>query len=412
MRKIFSLGNLLFATVLTISASDATASIPLAGIYEMNDKADMSKHQMYLELDFINSRPDFTQTFTGKRAEFKLLPSDFMRAKKLSRKFKGTTAPGFGKYRHHMLFSSSEEFRITNPRLKRGIILVDWENTLGNKGEAIIIPNPDGSLVTYGLTTFDRLIGPDGHKLTLVRNLLTDTGNGGGNGDNKDKNKPETIQVDSDFAEEIKTICAYPGVPDAIRRLRELPDDNAPSAPASAVPSAPAASAPTESAPASTESAPAKPKTTGSPEAGRTGTTSGGSKPATASANKDNDTFNTFVSNDGSSWKGHMTMAKLGRDGMITASATFSDGGNGTVIMNMSQDIAPGDCHVYHFEYIYYGKVVGNSVVFDKITVTQRRGTPVPNAQPKPIPKNEPNVITLLSPTTFDFAGMKFHKLK
>ena len=58
-----------------------------------------------------------------------MLPSDFMRAKKLSREFKGTTAPGFGKYRHHMLFSSSEEFRITNPRLKKGIILVEWENT-------------------------------------------------------------------------------------------------------------------------------------------------------------------------------------------------------------------------------------------------------------------------------------------
>ena len=52
--------------VMTVTATGASASIPLAGIYEMNDKEDMSKHQMYLELDFINSRPDFTQTFTTK----------------------------------------------------------------------------------------------------------------------------------------------------------------------------------------------------------------------------------------------------------------------------------------------------------------------------------------------------------
>ena len=53
--------------VMTVTATGASASIPLAGIYEMNDKEDMSKHQMYLELDFINSRPDFTQTFTTKK---------------------------------------------------------------------------------------------------------------------------------------------------------------------------------------------------------------------------------------------------------------------------------------------------------------------------------------------------------
>ncbi len=87
-----------------------------------------------------------------------------------------------------MLFSSSEEFRITNPRLKKGIILVEWENTLGKKGEAIIIPQPDGSLVTYGLTTFDWLIGPDGHKLTLVKSLLPDKDNDNSDKPDKEKN--------------------------------------------------------------------------------------------------------------------------------------------------------------------------------------------------------------------------------
>lgn len=80
--------------VMTVTATGASASIPLAGIYEMNDKEDMSKHQMYLELDFINSRPDFTQTFTTKRSEFKLLPSDFMRAKKSAANSRGQRLRG------------------------------------------------------------------------------------------------------------------------------------------------------------------------------------------------------------------------------------------------------------------------------------------------------------------------------
>lgn len=369
--------------VMTVTATGASASIPLAGIYEMNDKEDMSKHQMYLELDFINSRPDFTQTFTTKRSEFKLLPSDFMRAKKLSREFKGTTAPGFGKYRHHMLFSSSEEFRITNPRLKKGIILVEWENTLGKKGEAIIIPQPDGSLVTYGLTTFDRLIGPDGHKLTLVKSLLPDKDNG--NNDKPDKEKTETFTADGGLVQEIITICTYPGgVPDAIKRLRELPDDDTP------------ATAQKPVATAKPQASEKRPATTTIPE------------------DKKDDTFNTFVSNDGSIWRANSTLAKLGlgKTGVMVASATFTDGGNGTVIMNMAQDIAPGNCKVYHFEYIYSGKVVGKTVVFDKITVTVRNGVRDPDARPKPAPKNEPNVITLLSPTTFDFSGLKFTKMK
>ena len=321
--------------VMTLSATGAFAAIPLAGIYEMNDKADGSKHQMYLELDFINSRPDFTQTFTTKRSEFKLLPSDFMRAKKLSREFKGTTAPGFGKYRHHMLFSSSEEFRITNPRLKKGIILVDWENTLGKKGEAIIIPQPDGSLVTYGLTTFDRLIGPDGHKLTLVKSLLPDKDNGGNN-DKADKEQPGTITADGGLVQEIVTICTYPGgVPDAIKRLKEIPDSD----------STDGTPAPGNVAPAAVPEPVASDEPQGSEK-----------RPATApvSEDKKDDTFNTFVREG--IWRASSTLAKLGmgQNGMMTAAATFSDGGNGTVVMNMTQEIAPGDCHTYRFEYVYY----------------------------------------------------------
>lgn len=380
--KILSPNNgfrALCAVVVAFVGIGASASIPIAGIYEMNENLDMSRHQMYLELDFINSRPDFTQTFTGKNSEFKLLPSDFMNAKKLSHRFEGTTAPGFGKYRHKMLFSSSEEFRITNPRLKKGIVLVDWENGDGVKGEAIIIPNPDGSLVTYGLTTFDRLIGPDSLRLEFVRDLLPRNGNSGG------EKEPVTISTDGNFVEEIKTICAYPGVADAIKRLRELPDDGA--APAPATPQEPVASEPV-----GTQASEVSGTSTDKPDK--------------------TDTFHILVGNDGSTWKGSMSLAQFGQSGLMSGSATFADGGDGTLIMNMIQEIAPGGGKVHRFEYIYYGKVVGQAVVFDKIAVAKRDGTPVPGAKPKPVPKGEPNVITLLSPDTFDFSGMKFRKLQ
>lgn len=206
-------------TVMTISASGAFAAIPLAGIYEMDARPDLSKHQMYLELDFINSRPDFTQTFTGKKAEFKLLPADFMNAKKLKTAFKGTSAPGFGKYRQQTLFSNTEEFRITNPRLKKGVVLVDWENTDGIKGEAVIIPQSDGSIITYGLTSFDRLLSPDGHKLQLVKSLLPP--DSGRNFSDYAKSGSATAA----FTEEIKTNCGS-DLKGTLRRLREMPDDS------------------------------------------------------------------------------------------------------------------------------------------------------------------------------------------
>lgn len=388
----------LLTAAAALSCSGAFAAIPLAGIYEMNDCEDMNRHQMYLELDFTNSRPDFTQTFTTKKSEFRLLPADFMNAGKLAKEFKGTKAPGFGKYRHKMLVASSEEFRITNPRSKKGIILVDWEANSGEKGEAIIIRDSDSTLVTYGLTTFDRLIGPDGHKLLLVKNLLPE------------RVKPATTSADGELVKEIITICTYPGkVPEAIKRLKELPDDDA-------VPTAPAK--PAKPATPATPATPAKPKSNAKPDMPVNSAPSTAIPKASTATPRDtvaretDKVFSALVSNDNAVWRGSMNMAKMGRNGVITASATFSDGGKGTVVMNMKQDIAPGDCKVYSFEYLYYGKVVGETVVFDKIAVTKRSNVAVRNPQIKPIPRNEPNVIKLLSPTSFDFFGIKFTKTK
>ncbi|WP_288146136.1 hypothetical protein, partial [Xylanibacter caecicola] len=136
------------ATLFINSTISAQTKINLAGIYELNIKKDGGTHQMYLELDFVNNRPDFTQTFTGKTADLKLLPEDFMNAKKLKQRFKGTTAPGFGRYREKYLLSITEEFRITNPHIKKGIVIADWENEMGKTGKVIIIPNEDGSVIT------------------------------------------------------------------------------------------------------------------------------------------------------------------------------------------------------------------------------------------------------------------------
>lgn len=203
-------------------ALTASASIPLAGIYEMDARPDLSKHQMYLELDFINSRPDFTQTFTEKKSEFKSLPADFMNAKKLKQTFKGTKAPGFGKYRQQSLFANTEEFRVTNPRLKNGVVLVDWENTKGDKGQALIIPRSDGSLVTYGLTSFDRLLSPDGFPLKLVKSLLP-----AGSEDNiADYAGPGSATAA--FIEKTMADCGT-DLKGTIKRLSEMPDASAPS---------------------------------------------------------------------------------------------------------------------------------------------------------------------------------------
>ena len=50
--------------------------------------------------------------------------------------------------------------------------------------------------------------------------------------------------------------------------------------------------------------------------------------------------------------------------------------------------------------------------VYTTDVIVVRNGVRDPDARPKPAPKNEPNVITLLSPTTFDFSGLKFTKMK
>ncbi len=212
--KLTSLVKSCMSIVLCLFAGAvAHAQINLAGVYELNRKIEGSVYQMYLELDFANQRPDFTQTFTTKTAVFKFLPEDFMNAKKLKKCFQGTKASGFGKYRERTLFSLTEEFRITNPYLKGGVIIADWENEVTKTGKVVIIPNEDGSIVTYGLTALDRSLSPDGMRLELVKDLLP----AGAPGHRRQRVKETSI-------DEIKEQCEK-DLPGIICLLQDMPDD-------------------------------------------------------------------------------------------------------------------------------------------------------------------------------------------
>ncbi|MBD5420995.1 MAG: hypothetical protein HDR47_07170 [Bacteroides sp.] len=165
-------GMLFLASLLVSSASFASEPINVAGVYECDAKPNGVRKQMYLTLDFINGTPDFTQVFTEKESSFKRLPKDFMNAKKLSRSFGGSTAPGFGKFREKYLFANTDEFRLTNPRIEDGIIIADWTTDRGEKGECQIIVNEDRSLRILGLTKLSRELSPDDIEIGLVEDRL------------------------------------------------------------------------------------------------------------------------------------------------------------------------------------------------------------------------------------------------
>lgn len=150
----------------------ATAQVPLAGVYEGQMNDNITRKRMYLDIDFINGVPDFTQTFTEKTAPLKILPSDFMNAKKLKKDFKGTTAPAFARYNSKTLFSFTEEIKITNPVLEDGVLMADWINNEGKKGRCFIVVNPDRSLRILGMTSLDRDLGPDNLVMTLVNDKV------------------------------------------------------------------------------------------------------------------------------------------------------------------------------------------------------------------------------------------------
>ncbi len=164
---------LVFAMWLIPSLASGSEPINVAGVYECDMKPNGVRKQMYLTIDFINGNtPDFTQVFTEKESNFKRLPKDFMNAKKLSRSFGGSKAPGFGKFREKYLFANTDEFKLTNPRLEDGIIIADWITDRGDKGECQIIVNEDRSLRILGLTKLSRELSPDDVEIGLVEDRL------------------------------------------------------------------------------------------------------------------------------------------------------------------------------------------------------------------------------------------------
>ena len=162
-------GLLSVGALICSEAHTQAQNMNLAGVYEANEKANGGVRQLYAVLDFNSSQAkDFTQLFTGKTAQFQLLPEDFMNVKKLKKRFAGNTSAGFVRYREKFLLAITEELKLTNPRLEAGMIVADWENHSGVKGTCGIIVKEDKSIEFVGLTNLNRDLNPDGLTVACV----------------------------------------------------------------------------------------------------------------------------------------------------------------------------------------------------------------------------------------------------
>ena len=162
-------GLLSVGALICSEAHTKAQNMNLAGVYEANEKANGGVRQLYAVLDFNTSQAkDFTQLFTGKTAQFQLLPEDFMNVKKLKKRFAGNTSAGFVRYREKFLLAITEELKLTNPRLEAGMIVADWENHSGVKGTCGIIVKEDKSIEFVGLTNLNRDLNPDGLTVACV----------------------------------------------------------------------------------------------------------------------------------------------------------------------------------------------------------------------------------------------------
>ncbi len=162
-------GLLSVGALICSEAHTQAQNMNLAGVYEANEKANGGVRQLYAVLDFNTSQAkDFTQLFTGKTAQFQLLPEDFMNVKKLKKRYAGNTSAGFVRYREKFLLAITEELKLTNPRLEAGMIVADWENHSGVKGTCGIIVKEDKSIEFVGLTNLTRDLNPDGLTVACV----------------------------------------------------------------------------------------------------------------------------------------------------------------------------------------------------------------------------------------------------
>lgn len=343
------------------TATSAQEKINLAGIYELSIKKDGGTHQMYLELDFANQRPDFTQTFTDKTSAFKFLPEDFMSAKKLKQKFKGTKAPGFGRYREKFIFTFTEEFRITNPHIKMGVVIADWENDMGKTGNVIILPNEDGSIVTYGLTDLDRSLSPDGMRLELVRDFTN------GSTERRLIDLAKSGTATAKFIEEIGTSCG-PDFLGTVQRLKGMPDDIGEQ----------------PNKPSSKSEQPDKPS-------------SKGGQPL----QKDDSEIDIQLWGDNQPirFKFH-TVATGGDYGKFETNATmdFWQEDNGEISMRVYGTTAYANTgKIIESEYIYTGRRKGNKIIFT------RRQDSLNDGDFAPLESWMPSVLTIQSPTSVVF---------
>lgn len=348
--------------ILLCTCTAAQAQIQLAGIYELNRKIDGETYQMYLELDFVRQRPDFTQTFTEKTATFKLLPADFMNAKKLTKSFKGTKAPGFGRFRDKSFLSLTEEFKITNPHAKGGVILAEWENELGKKGKVVIIPDTDGALVTYGLTDFsNRKFSPDGLRIELVKSLLPEGGGPRWAG-------TLTATPPADPYKPIKEQCKK-DLPGVIDRLQKLPDDT------------------DGDAPVRKKDAPANEK----------GTAAGNEINIELWGDNHPVVFKLRTTGNGGDFGEFETNAQL----------DFWPEDNGEISMRIyCNSVYVNSGNLREYEYIYTGRRKGNRIVFT------RRMDSLNGGDFEPVESNDESVLLIKSPTQVVYDHCTYTKSK
>lgn len=353
--------------ILLCTCTAAKAQIRLAGIYELNKKIDGETYQMYLELDFVNQRPDFTQTFTAKTATFKLLPADFMNVKKLTKSFRGTKAPGFGRFRDKSFLSLTEEFRITNPHSKGGVILAEWENELGKKGKVVIIPDTDGALVTYGLTDFsNRKFSPDGLRIELVKDLLPENGEPRWTGALTATPPTDGTTPPADPYKPMKEKCKT-DLKGVIDQLQKMPDDTG------------------KNAPANNKNTPADDK----------GTTDGNQINIELWGDNHPVVFKFHTISNGGDFGKFETNSQL----------DFWREDNGEISMRMyATTVYVNSGNTREYEYIYTGRRKGNRIVFT------RRMDSLNGGDYEPLESYHPSVLIIKSPTKIVFDKCTYTK--
>lgn len=236
--------------------------------------------------------------------------------------------------------------------MKRGVVVADWENDMGTTGKVIIIPNEDGSIITYGLTQLDRSLSPDGMRLEHVKDLT------GGNAGKKPSDLAKSGTATAGFIEKIRTSCGQ-DFQGTVERLVSMPDDAG-------------------------DGQPAKPSSAGKP---------------VPQVNNGGINIQLWGDNQPVVFKFH-TIATGGDYGKFETNATldFWQEDNGEISMRMyATTVYVNSGRLNEYEYIYTGRRKGNKIIFT------RRQDSLNGGEATALESWMPSVLTIKSPTSVVF---------